>query len=125
MGKNNDDINLVEENNNLRKKNLQLENDIKLLEKKIVDINLNNNDIDDMELDKNTESIEYKLNNSVKKLVDDILKNDSINNSLIPDYVERKIYENVFKVFIGLMKEILENTNINLLNQNINFMVTS
>ena len=125
LGKNNYDAYLHEENNNLKNKNLKLENEIKRLEKQIIDINLNKNDVIDMELDKSAENIENKLNDSVKKLVDDILKNDSINSSLIPDYIERKIYENIFKVFIGLIKEILENTNFNLLNQNIKFTVTS
>tara|TARA_B100000941_G_C28311756_1_gene451905 strand:+ start:234 stop:623 length:390 start_codon:yes stop_codon:yes gene_type:complete len=125
LGKNNYDAYLHEENNNLKNKNLELENEIKRLEKQIIDINLNKNDVIDMELDKSAENIENKLNDSVKKLVDDILKNDSINSSLIPDYIERKIYENIFKVFIGLIKEILENTNFNLLNQNIKFTVTS
>ena len=34
LGKNENEVKLIEENNNLRKKNLELENDIKLLEKK-------------------------------------------------------------------------------------------
>jgi hypothetical protein len=68
-------------------------------------------------------NFERKMEESVKKLVDNMLENNSINSSLIPDYIERKIYENVFTIFIGLLKEVLENTNINLLNQNISLKI--
>ena len=54
LGKNNDESYLQEENNNLKKKNLELENEIKRLKKQIIDINLNKNHIIDMELDKST-----------------------------------------------------------------------
>ena len=118
---NKNDDNLQEENRLLKLKNQDLENQIKILEKKIINMNLESNTImfdDNSEIDE-ADDKEIKLKNSVKALVDDILKNDSINNELIPDYVERKIYENIFNPLIKLMKEILESSSINFLNQNI------
>ena len=118
---NKNDENLQEENRLLKLKNQDLENQIKILEKKIINMNLESNTImfdDNSEIDE-ADDKEIKLKNSVKALVDDILKNDSINNELIPDYVERKIYENIFNTLIKLMKEILESSSINFLNQNI------
>jgi len=118
---NKNDDNLSQENHLLKLKNQDLENQIKILEKKIINMNLETNTImfdDNSEVDEEDDK-EIKLKNSIKLLVDDILKNDSINNELIPDYVERKIYENIFNTLIKLMKEILENSSINFLNQNI------
>ena len=69
-----------------------------------------------------TESIyqfEKKMQGSVKKMVDDMLDNDSVNSSIIPDYIEKKIYTNVFTILIGIMKEVLEDTKINIFNQSI------
>ena len=50
-----------------------------------------------------------------------MLENENINSSIIPDYVERKIYTNVFTILISIMKEIIDDTSINFLNQNIKF----
>lgn len=68
---------------------------------------------------KSADVFERKMKESIKNLVDEMLENDKINNSYIPDFIERKLYENVFTVIIGLLKETLENTSIKLLNQNI------
>lgn len=69
-----------------------------------------------------TKSLDYfekRMQSSVNKLVDDMLKNDNINSLIIPDYIEKKIYINVFTILIGIMKEVLEDTKINIFNQNI------
>ena len=65
--------------------------------------------------------VENKLKNSIEKLVSEMLKNENVNSSYIPDYVEKKIYTNVFTLLIGMMKEVLEDTSINILNQKISF----
>ena len=67
------------------------------------------------------EAFEKRMQGSVKKMVDDMLENDSVNSAIIPDYIEKKIYTNVFTILIGIMKEILEDTKINIFNQNISF----
>ena len=40
---------------------------------------------------------------------------------MIPDYLEKRIYRNVAKIVIGLLKDSLENTNIELLGHKIAF----
>ena len=47
-----------------------------------------------------------------------------INNICIPDFIERKLYENIFTLLIGVLKDTLENANIKFLNQNIGFKIT-
>ncbi len=69
--------------------------------------------------DESIKALENKLHISVENLVNNILDNESINSSLIPDFIERKIYTNVFTILISIMKEIIEDTNINILNQKI------
>lgn len=68
--------------------------------------------------------MEKKMNKSIKKLVNHLLENDNINNTYIPDFIERKLYENVFTLLIGVLKDTLENANIKFLNQNIGFKIT-
>ena len=68
--------------------------------------------------------VEKKMNKSIKKLVNHLLENDNINNTYIPDFIERKLYENVFTLLIGVLKDTLENANIKFLNQNIGFKIT-
>ena len=48
-----------------------------------------------------------------------MMQNNNINNSLIPDYLERQIYENIFTSIISIVKEILETTKVSILNQEI------
>ena len=68
--------------------------------------------------------MEKKMNKSIKKLVNHLLENDNINNTYIPDFIERKLYENVFTLLIGVLKDTLENANIKILNQNIGFKIS-
>ena len=86
----------------LLKENEKLKNRIKILEE-----------------NKGIQNVEENMKKSVQKLVNKILENDNINSPLIPDYIERKIYTNVFNIFIGLVKETIETTNISILNHNI------
>ena len=67
--------------------------------------------------------IEDELKVSVKSLVNELMKNDNINLDLIPDFVEKKIYENVLTLAISLLKETLEKTKITILNQDITFNI--
>lgn len=69
---------------------------------------------------KNNEIIEEEnFKKSVNEIVEKMMQNNNINNSLIPDYIERQIYENIFTSIISLVKEILETTKISILNQEI------
>ena len=64
----------------------------------------------------NLDVIEDQLKVSVESLVNELMKNDNINSDLIPDFVEKKIYENVLTLAISLLKETLEKTKITILN---------
>jgi hypothetical protein len=48
----------------------------------------------------------------VKIFVDNILKKESVNVGVIPDFVEKKIYQNIFNTLISLVDSVLENTKI-------------
>ena len=98
---------LVKENEELKKKIQSLE--IETSDKNII---VKNNNLD---------VIEDQLKVSVESLVSELMKNDNINSDLIPDFVEKKIYENVLTLAISLLKETLEKTRITILNQDITF----
>ena len=105
-------------------KNLEFDN-LKLNE---IITNLKN-DIIQLTSEKETKQVninkdfEKKLHESVSKMVDNILKNNDI-NTIIPDYIERKIYSNIFTILINLLKEVMEDANISILNQNIKLKMT-
>lgn len=108
-------MDIPSENNRLKKEILKLNKKIIALEKM-----KNNSGIDSESMD----AFEKNMKKSVNIMVDDMLKNDSINSRMIPDYIEKKIYTNIFTVIIGLLKEVLEDTSINLLNQSITLKMT-
>ena len=108
---------LASENNNLKQEISALKQKITSLEEVIRKPNTNLNTL-------SMQALEERLQVSVAKLVDNMLENDNVNSSIIPDYVERKIYTNVFTILIGIMKETIDDTSINLLNQNIKFVMT-
>jgi len=108
---------LANENNNLKEEIKALKQKVISLEEVIGKPNANSTTV-------SMQALEERLQVSVAKLVDNMLENDNVNSSIIPDYVERKIYTNVFTILIGIMKETIDDTSINLLNQNIKFVMT-
>jgi hypothetical protein len=54
-------------------------------------------------------------NDVIDALVERFLCNDRINNPLIPDFIERTIYRNVYRLLIGLIQENLESSSVLLL----------
>jgi len=48
----------------------------------------------------------------LEKYINDILKNKNINNSLIPDTIERNLYINILKLIINHIKEITDTIRI-------------
>ena len=91
------------------------------LKKKIKSLEIKNNDKNLIIKNNNLDVIEDQLKVSVESLVNELMKNDNINSDLIPDFVEKKIYENVLTLAISLLKETLEKTKITILNQDITF----
>ena len=67
----------------------------------------------------------YKnLNTSIEGYVDEMLEDDEI-NSVIPDYIEKKIYKNVFTLVLKLMKNFTDSASISFLDQEITFNLRS
>jgi len=60
----------------------------------------------------------------IAELVEEFLKNEGINIKYFPDWVERKLYKNIFTIFLNLIKEILEDTNVKFLGHQLTFKVT-
>ncbi len=58
---------------------------------------------------------------AIENYVDKILKNEGMNISYLPDFVEKKIYENIFSIILNLLDDIMENTQINILNHKLVF----
>lgn len=58
---------------------------------------------------------------AIEKYVEKILENKDMNISYLPDFVEKKIYENVFSITLNLLDDIMENIQINILNHKLVF----
>ena len=101
---------LVKENEELKKK-------IESLEEVNSDKNLeidNNNNLD---------VIEDQLKILISEEIDKIMETENINSELISNYVEKKIYDNVFIIAKNILKETLKKTKITILNQDITFNI--
>lgn len=48
----------------------------------------------------------------IKVFVDELLKDQDVNIGVIPDWAERRIYENVFNILINLLKKTVETSSI-------------
>jgi GTPase involved in cell partitioning and DNA repair len=70
-------------------------------------------------------SQKVKLSNlsehKIDEFVEEILKNKDINIGYFPDYVEKRIYKNVFTILINLLDNIVETTSVQLLGHEIKF----
>ena len=90
----------------LEKERLEVEN--KELKKKI-NIREHLNEIDD---------------EKIKKLVKKILDNKDINIGLLPDSIESKLYENIIRLLLSLIKETLDTTKIEFLGHGLQLQLT-
>ena len=64
------------------------------------------------------------LDSSIDKYVNEMLKDDEI-NSVIPDYIEKKIYKNVFTLVLKLVRNITDSTSIKFLDQELKITLDS
>lgn len=67
-----------------------------------------------------SELSETKVDEFVEKILDD----SDINIGYFPDYIERKIYKNVFKILVNLLDELVDTTSIGLLGHQIKLDMT-
>ena len=63
-------------------------------------------------------------NDVIDAMVERFLCNDRINNPLIPDFIERTIYRNVYRLLIGLIQENLESSSVLLLGHRVTLTMT-
>lgn len=60
-------------------------------------------------IEKDIQSFFNNINDEkINEIVEKILKNDSINFTLIPDEIEKRIYHNVIKLVLSIVKDRLD-----------------
>lgn len=115
---------LRNQNNELKKQLNHLKN---IIEKDQLEINKLKNIIDTKKENNKKEELDqfYKnLDSSIDKYVSEMLKDEEI-NSVIPDYIEKKIYKNVFTLILKLMRNVTDSTKINFLDQELSLTLNS
>ena len=74
------------------------------------------------ENDENMEKLCDDLNQSIDNYVNEMLQDEEI-NSAIPDFIEKKIYKNVFKLIIKVMKSFTQSSKMSFLGQEISIKI--
>ena len=122
---NDSDINI--QNQLLKKQNIELQKQVsslrQIIEKDRTNLELIKKELLQKEEKSKKEKLErfYKnLDSSVDKYVNEMLKDEEI-NSVIPDYIEKKIYKNVFTIVLKLVRNITDSTSISFLDQELTF----
>jgi len=57
----------------------------------------------------------------IDEFVEEILKDKDINIGYLPDFVEKRIYKNVFTILVNLLDHVVDSTSVKLLGHEINF----
>ena len=60
----------------------------------------------------------------IKELVKKLLDNKDINIGLLPDSIESKLYENIIRLLLSLIKETLDTTKIEFLGHGLQLQLT-
>ena len=65
-----------------------------------------------------------KISNSISSeqietFVDEMMQNKSINFSMIPDYIEKKLYVNVFSIVLNILDSLLDSVSIQIMGHKI------
>ena len=60
---------------------------------------------------------------AIETFVKDMLKDPSVNIGLMPDAVESRVYVNMFKILVGILKKTCEDATINVMGHRIRFTV--
>ena len=68
-------------------------------------------------------SVNDLMDKNINAIVDKFLQNKLINNRYIPDFIEHRIYTNVIKLIIGLLKETAETSSLNVLGHTVSFKI--
>ena len=55
----------------------------------------------------------------IEKFADEMMKNKSINFSMIPDYIEKKLYVNVFSIVLNILDSLLDSVSVHIMGHKI------
>lgn len=62
---------------------------------------------------------------AVDALVNDFMKDNKINNPMIPDFIEKQIYTNCIKLVLGVLDQSLKTVNIEFLGHKLTLKLSS
>ena len=57
----------------------------------------------------------------IDEIVDRYLADELVNNPRIPDFIEKRLYRNMVKIIIGIIKDTSEHANVEVLGHKITF----
>ena len=60
-------------------------------------------------------------NDIIKDFVNDLITSEHVNIKYLPDFVEEKIYKNIFNISLGIIDKLLENINVEIIGHRITF----
>ena len=60
----------------------------------------------------------------IDEIVAGFMQNNSVNNPLLPDFIEKAIYKNVITLMLGIAEEVLSETSIEVLGHRIQLRLT-
>jgi ABC-type anion transport system duplicated permease subunit len=125
MGGNNSTLNI--ENVELKKQINVLKSINKNHEKKIIQLSKNvcTGSCSSTKEQKIKKKISNVSKEKINTIVDKLLKNPDTNISYLPDFVEKKIYTNVFGIVLNLLDDVLDTTAINFLGHKIKLDLTT
>ena len=71
-----------------------------------------------------------KISNSIstdkiEEFVDGMIQNKSINFTMIPDYIEKKLYVNVFSIVLNILDMLLDSVNVEIMGHKITIDIAS
>jgi len=92
------------------------------LKKQIESLKLFNSSINEKTSNNTINKGKMKLSKTkINNYVDEIINNSETNIRYLPDFVEKQIYRNVFRIGINLMDKICESSSINILGHTLSF----
>lgn len=61
---------------------------------------------------------------AINDIVERYLKDDLVNCKFIPDFIEKRLYRNILKILTGVLKDTIENAEVEVLGHRIKFSIT-
>lgn len=61
---------------------------------------------------------------AINEIVERYLKNEHVNSTFIPDFIEKRLYRNMLKLVTGILKDTIKNTNVEVLGHKITLSMT-